>query len=86
MPDFPRLPCILVCVAGWKLCKWKITFCPDPLRCTVLTEQRAGGEVRCQMAFEEQVALGAYIAVIIKWSSLQVYQMEHVVCCIRAHF
>lgn len=38
------------------------------------------------MALEEQVALGAYIAVIIKWSSLQVYQMEHVVCCIRAHF
>lgn len=42
--------------------------------------------MRCQMALEEQVALGAYIAVIIKWSSLQVYQMQHVVCCVCAPF
>lgn len=38
------------------------------------------------MALEEQVALGAYIAVIIKWSSLQVYQMQHVVFCVCAPF
>lgn len=44
MPNFPRLPCI--CVAGWKLCKWKITFCPHPLRCMVLTEESwRGSEV-----------------------------------------
>lgn len=44
------------------------------------------GRDECQVVLEEPVAVDAYVAVIMKWSSLQVYQMQHEFCCKCAHF
>ena len=91
-PSSDLYPCTCSCLdLCWELRKWKMMFCHSPLGWVVLTEPRAGGEVRCQVALEEPVAVDAYVAVIIKWSSLQVYQVQHklVVCVLisnHAHF
>lgn len=46
----------------WELSKWKM--------------EGREREVRCQVALEEPVAVGTYVALIVKWSSLQVDQMQ----------
>lgn len=69
-PDF--YSCTRSCLyLCWELCKWKMEG----------REQ----EVRYQVALEEPVAMGTYLALIVKWSSLQVDQMQHRVC-LCAHF
>ena len=68
----------------WELHKREPAFCRRPLGWVVLAEPRAG--VGSEVALEEPVAVGAYAAIIVRWSSLQVDHTQHKFGCMCANF